>query len=319
MNVADYISDTSGKDYYIVSREDLVSIADVIRDTAGVENSFTFPTQYESVVETFSPGGGEKFNELVSKTISGPIQYSSQNIGAHSFRNCTQITSFSAPIATTIGIHSFDGCTKLTTVDLPEVTEWGIGANDGGTFAGCSKLTSVTMPKVTSITYKAFDGCTSLTDYSTFGDNVTQLWNWAFSGTKIQSAVFKNVTYLGDRAFNGCTSLTIASFPLVTTLRGTTFYGCTTLQYAIFSSVTAMGAQEFQNCSNCTLVLANKDAVCTCSNVNSLSSLQAVYVPNSLLSDYKAATNFSSVESKIYAIEDSQTILDLLDTYGYDY
>ena len=87
----------------------------------------------------------------------------------------------------------------------------------------------------------------------------------------------------------------------------------------MYGSLTSIGGQEFSTATLCKLVLHNRDAVVTCSNVNSIESLAAIYVPASLLDEYKAATNWATYAGKIFAIEDSEEILAKLAEYGNEY
>ena len=69
----------------------------------------------------------------------------------------------------------------------------------------------------------------------------------------------------------------------------------------------------FKNCSNIkTIVLSNPSNVCTLSNAsylptqitNTADTTSYIYVPQALLSNYKTATNWAALSSKIRAIED---------------
>ena len=86
------------------------------------------------------------------------------DIPYRTFENCTSLTTFSAPYATSVGAtgtssNVFFGCTALTNVDIPNVTTIGTNA-----FDRCSALTSINLPKVTSIGEQAFEGCSALTE-----------------------------------------------------------------------------------------------------------------------------------------------------------
>jgi hypothetical protein len=109
------------------------------------------------------------------------------DIPYRAFENCTSLTTFSAPYATSVGTadgtseNVFHGCTALTNVDIPNVTT--IGSN---AFDGCSALASINLPKVTSIGEQAFAGCSALTE--------------------INLPMLQTIT--GGEVFNACTNLT---------------------------------------------------------------------------------------------------------------
>ena len=106
MNVADYISDTSGKDYYIVSREDLVSIADAIREKAGIEGSLVLPTGIVSATDNIV--SDITINDMLTiglPKISGNVIFTGTDLPFGAFAGNTGITSFTGNNMTKV----FDG------------------------------------------------------------------------------------------------------------------------------------------------------------------------------------------------------------------
>ena len=151
-------------------------------------------------------------------------------------------------------------------------------------FHGCSSLTSVEFPIVTSINTYAFYGCSSLT-----------------------SVEFPATTSIGDHAFYGCSSLTTADFPAVTTIGGSAFYGCSSLTTIDFPAVTTISGNAFINCSRLTsVILRNTSQVATLSSTNAFSGAPnaIIYVPDALVNDYKAATNWSTYADRIKGLSE---------------
>ena len=82
------------------------------------------------------------------------------------------------------------------------------------------------------------------------------------------------------------------------------FYKCNTLTNVSFPKATSIGSQAFDSCSVLTTLYIGTElnTVCTLSNINAFkdcTNLTNIYVPESLVDDYKSATNWSSYASKI--------------------
>ena len=100
----------------------------------------------------------------------------------------------------------------------------------------------------------------------------------------IESIRLFNATSVGNYAFNSCSSLAEVSFPNATSIGNYAFYQC--------SSLTTI------------YVGINTSTVCTLANTNAFkgcTKLTNIYVPSSLVDNYKSATNWSSYASKIKA------------------
>lgn len=141
------------------------------------------------------------------------------------------------------------------------------------------------------------------------------------------------ITYLGIEVFRNYDSLAIADFPNVTSSGVNVFYACyalrtvnlpslisinsnmfaysSLLKRLNFPSVESIRGGAFSSCSRLvTLILRKADAVCTLENVSAFSgtpiakSTGFVYVPDDLVEQYKAATNWSTYASQIKPISE---------------
>lgn len=242
-----------------------------------------------SVVDTTDVGGGTirtiSVDEvaLISTSITANGTYNAPSTAA--FNNVTvNVGSFTA---NQIAFGGMTGDIVLTES----------GTIKDAAFQNQTSITSVRGDQVTRINAYAFDGCTSLA-YATF-PNVNHMY-----------AVY---------AFRNCTSLITACFPKLGTspyvkyFDGGTFYGCSSLTTADLNVVTNLSSNTFNGCTHLTtLILRRADGVTAIGNTNSFTNTPfasggsggTIYIPKTLYdhlgdgtsSDYKAATNWSTVD-----------------------
>lgn len=188
------------------------------------------------------------------------------------------ITTYTNNRVQSIGDRAFNGCSELTSVDFPAATTIGNYA-----FYECKKLTNVNFSAVTTISASAFDSCFSLT-----------------------SANFPEATAISNSAFNGCRGLTSVNFPAVTIIGSYVFNGCSKLTSIDFPALAAIRDGAFIDCKNLTSVVLRKtDTICTLSanfsfnNTPIKNGTGYIYVPDALVDQYKAATNWSTYAANI--------------------
>lgn len=131
------------------------------------------------------------------------------------------------------------------------------------------------------------------------------------ASTALVSANLPSVVSLGSYAFYQATGLETVKLPKLTTVSTQVFYGCTKLEHADCGLLGNLPAQTFNACSVLTeLILRKSDSICTLSNVNAINNTPIgtgtgyVYVPSTLIEEYKAATNWSTFVNQFRAIED---------------
>lgn len=141
------------------------------------------------------------------------------------------------------------------------------------------------------------------------------------------------ITYLGLEVFRNYDSLAIADFPNVTSTGANVFYACyalhtvnlpslisistnmfgysSLLKRLDFPSVESISGGAFSGCSRLvTLILRKADAVCTLANVSAFTNTPIakgtglIYVPDNLVEQYKAATNWSTYANQIKPISE---------------
>jgi hypothetical protein len=123
---------------------------------------------------------------------------------------------------------------------------------------------------------------------------------------------FKNsrLTSIIQYAFMQHTNLKSVVLPNVTSLKQNTFRQCTQLERVDFSSLTSIEMYAFHGASAVKTLIIRTNAVCTL--VNTMAFLGTpiwdvagyIYVPASLVDEYKQATNWTKFADVIRAIED---------------
>ena len=217
---------------------------------------------------------------------------------------------------TKIGSYVFYRCGMLTDVSFPKVTEISDYA-----FAKCG-LVNINMPLVTTIKHHAFYDCIGLVDVSF--PELTTVENNAFAScSNLQSITAPALTKISNAMFHWCESLTTVDFPNVTEVGTDAFMSNYRLTEIILPKLNYCYTSSFLNCySLVKLFITQKDKICTMNGsdpfVNCLHILGKVqsdynpnglkdgyiYVPASLLSQYKVATNWSICASQIIGHED---------------
>lgn len=123
----------------------------------------------------------------------------------------------------------------------------------------------------------------TLTTYA--NDRVTTIGSWAFYNQNNLSIIsFPKCTSIDSYAFYNC-GLQIVQLPVCTKICSSVFYQCTSLFriYLLASSV-------------CTLQNSN-----AFSNTNIKSTSGSIFVPASLVSAYKSATNWTYFSNRIFS------------------
>lgn len=175
-----------------------------------------------------------------------------------------------------------------------------------------SKLRNARFPEATAIGNFGFYGCQSLTSFT--ADKVTSVDKSGFgSSANLVSCSLQSCTILGESAFNGCTSLSSLNLPNVTYISKTCFSTCTSLtRLELPAKVTVIGQQAFASSGITTLIFSG------CTSVPSLngggfqstpiaSGTGYIYVPDALLEDWKAATNWTAFAAQILPLSDLPT------------
>ena len=124
---------------------------------------------------------------------------------------------------------------------------------------------------------------------------------------KTISGTYENseVTFVGQMAFESCANLSSVKFENVTNVSYMAFRFCTNLRSVNLPKVTSISNFAFDGCTNLRTVIIGTDhsSVCTLGHSNAFSSatstLLRIYVPDSLITSYKNAFNWSYYRNQI--------------------
>jgi hypothetical protein len=213
---------------------------------------------------------------------------SATRIFASAFRSCSSLAYINAPNVVSIYSDAFAHCSPLTSIDFPNCTSLHTSA-----FAGCTQLEEVSLPRVTYIASSVFSGCSAL--------------------RSIYMPALKKTS--GADIFGQCRSLSFISLDALTETASSTFRYCTGLTTARFSKLSYIKAGTFASCSSLMSLYLLNESVASLAGINaffstpmSLSSYTgtfgSIYVPASLVSDYKVARNWSTYADRITAYEE---------------
>lgn len=169
---------------------------------------------------------------------------------------------------------------------------------------------------VNSIGINAFESCTNLLITELSG-NITSISNNAFSGcTNLPlDKLPKNLTTLSYGAFYNCSSIQIKEIPVgITQLADNVFRNCTNIrELTCLGNIILMNSACVRNTKLSKFVLPNITSVPTLSNVDAFYNTPIndgsgyIYVPDTLVEDFKVASNWSTYASKIKGLSELPT------------
>ena len=120
------------------------------------------------------------------------------------------------------------------------------------------------------------------------------------------------MTSIGGSAFYNCKSLTTVSFPNAKSIGASAFASCAALTTASFPNVTSIGAYAFRYCSaleSLYFITSNVPTLGASAFLNTPLSVStlighfgSIYVPQSLLASFKAATNWKAYSARMVGV-----------------
>ena len=233
----------------------------------------------------------EKFTSLTS-------------IAYYAFNYCMRLEVVSFPISIkSLGGYLFQSSPSLKRVNIPE----SITIINANTFSGCIVLTNVNIPQsCIKIEGSAFNGCSSL-QYVVLPKGLTSIGGSVFMGcgTLREISIPEGCLEIGINVFRECRSLKDVSLPsTLTNIGDYTFYLAVSLEKIhIPTGIQTIPQGLFMSCNSLKMCdMRDHNAVPTLSNVNAFngtSSTLKIVVPDALYDEWIAATNWSTLASKI--------------------
>lgn len=190
---------------------------------------------------------------------------------------------------TDIKEYCFSENKSLTSVTFPNVVNIGTTA-----FYKCSSLTSIDFPKATKINSSVFSSCSSLATVNL--PNVVNIQPSVFYQCPlITSVVLPKCEILGESCFSYCNSLETVILPNLNSFNGgSVFMNSGNLETLVIGGRSVV-PNDYTNHFQGTKIASNNGYI---------------YVPLSLVNEYKSATNWSAYASIIFPIGGSVSIVN---------
>ena len=245
------------------------------------------------------------------------------SIATRSFYNCTALKSLDLSNIISINDSAFQNCKLLTSIG--NTTK--LNSIESLAFKDCISLQLIDVSNIQNFKAACFLNCNSLKSF-TFNDNVQIVDSNAFDGTawldlqdsgiiKIGKVIYKykgtipsgyvvdttDIVYITSYAFKGQSNLTsITLNNNITKINYQTFRDCS-LDYIILPAVTSLDSGAFYNCNKLRYVKISTSSVAALASVDAFYNVTCnFYVPDTLVDSYKAATNWSSLASRIFSM-----------------
>ncbi len=259
--------------YSAVANMDVVSYLQ--SDTSAWANSLTTVAAYQ-------------FDD---RNLSGAWHFDNATaIGSYAFYSVSYMTAIYASKCISVYASAFYNITSLRSVYLPSCTT--IQSN---AFAYDGSLSTLSIPSCTTIQGYAFYYCSSIT-----------------------SIYLPKVTTISSYAFRYCSQASNIYAPLVQSIYTYAFANIRDVELAVFTSLATISTYAFASCFNLGSLYVLTSTVPTLSNANAFMSTPistysasygtygTIYVKSSMLTSFKAATNWKTYSARMVGLTDAQ-------------
>ncbi|MBQ6035784.1 MAG: leucine-rich repeat protein [Lachnospiraceae bacterium] len=222
------------------------------------------------------------------------------NIRAYAFYG-SYVQTVDTPLVTTIGANAFES-SRVSTINAPLVTSIGATAFKN------SRIASIDFPNLTAVGNNVFEGCTYLTEMNL--PNVVSVGTSGFLNARFEHIYMPKLkTLSGGQNFrsssNNAALKTIVLPALTTNATGQAFRNHTGLTAVDIGPVNGFYANDFNGDSALTVLVLRKTSGVVALNATTVfdgtpfasgGSGGTIYVPQSLIATYQAATNWSTID-----------------------
>ena len=251
-------------------------------------------------------GGGSIITDSITPLLEGSIIEISSPAGKVVDYACYEqenLRSVSLPNAETIGKEAFRDYAALEAVNLPNVMQISNTA-----FCRCTALETFVAPNVSFIGDSALGATHALKEVDL--PHLTSIGYSAFASSGIQDFAGPWLGEVSNRAFEEAASLETVSIPAAKLVGSYAFNNCTALKKVdIGKNIASLGMYSFKNCTalEALILRAVQVAVLGTSalSVTGISKKTGyVYVPKTVVDDYKSNSKWATYAAQIRAIED---------------
>ena len=265
----------------------------------GINNTYTYDfidninedTKEISIIKNIQIKSRE--NDIIQKTLMTYTNNDITEVGEYAFYKC-MLTDVNFPKVVKIKTFAFSKCTELININIPNVQQIATAA-----FSDCAKLTNVSFPQANILGAQAFEGCLALVNIDI--PLVTRIRSYTFKYCESLTTInFPNVTNIENDAFMDNDCLTEVILPKLKDCATEAFIDCYSLRKLFISQKDTVCFLETRAFVNCYHILGTQNSTY---NPQGLKD-GYIYVPASLLSQYKVANNWSTYASQIIGHED---------------
>lgn len=169
-----------------------------------------------------------------------------------------------------------------------------------GAFYEDTTITGFSGANVTTVADYAFRGCSKITSMNL--PKATKIGTSALYQINVPNLNLPEVTTMGTYSFGGGTASQTITLPKLKIVQSNGFRQNTGLTKVDLGACTNIYATGFYNCSALATLIIRTESVCALANTNAFtgcSNLANIYVPDTLVDSYKAATNWTTYADKI--------------------
>ena len=177
-----------------------------------------------------------------------------------------------------------------------------------GTFYNNTKLTGADFPNVTTIQNYAFSGTSNMKTMNF--PKLTTASGSAFNGSGVENVYLPELTTMATYTFANTSYMKTINLPKLKIVQSNGFKsntGVTRVDLGVCDNIYATG---FDSCSSLKALIIRTNSVCTLKNVSALTNTPIssgtgyIYVPDTLVTQYQQASNWSNYANQIKGISD---------------